>query len=232
VLFGVDCMRGMKRLPDGLVNLVVTDPPYGIGYLSGKQTCNTRGGKSKGAKYFGRIESDLGLPVDWLREAHRVMKNDSAMYVFAHWKTFGALMASALQAGFVAKNMLVLVKSNHGMGDLKGAYAPKHELVLYAVKGKSWLRAGTRPCDVFDVKVKYSGARRLHPAEKPVDWYKRLIEASSDVGDLVLDPFAGSGTCGVACIELQREFIGFEIDAAYIIAAQRRLEEAAGAIQR
>lgn len=230
-----DCLERMKEIPDGCIDMVLTDPPYGISYKSGRQgidriKSNARQGDDVVRDaYFSHIANDSELPVEWLYEAYRVLRDNSAIYVFGRWDKW-SLLASAIQdAGFALKNMIVLYKSNHGMGDLKGSYAPKHELLAYAVKGKHALQ-GKRLPDVWEVPVKFSGARRHHPNEKPLSWLTPAIEKSTEEGCTVLDPFAGSGTTGVACVNTNRDFIGIELDKEYFRIAKKRILEARGKI--
>ncbi len=221
-----DVLSGML---DESVDLIVTDIPYGINYKSNKQNYDTRNGlvvKDR-PQYFSKINGDAQIPVDWLDPAFRVLKNNSAVYIFCHWSTYHLLVPSVQNAGFKPKNMIVLNKSNHGMGDLKGQYAPKHELMLFAVKGRHLLNfSNGRMKDVWDVPVKYSGSKRFHPNEKPISWIEPCIRNSSRVNDVVLDPFAGSGTVGVAATLLSRRSISIEIDDQYVEIARQRMHDA------
>lgn len=149
------------------------------------------------------------------------------MYVFAHWSKWSELYSATEAVGFNLKNMIVLNKSNHGMGDLGGSYAPKHELLLFATKGKhSLLFPHGRVDDVWNVPVKFSGSRRFHPNEKPVNWIVPAIENSSELGQVILDPFMGSGTTGVVAVQMGRNFIGIEKDAQYVKVAEQRIKQA------
>jgi site-specific DNA-methyltransferase (adenine-specific) len=231
-LYRGDCIEMMQQhIADQSVPVIVTDPPYGTNYKSGRQGFNGRGSfvglpdqRTGRAEYFSEIANDEAAPVAWLSEAYRVLASGGALYLFCHWKTWGDFYTAATSAGFDVKNMIVLNKSNHGMGDLKGGYAPKHELLLYASKGRHLLRfPDKRQRDVWDVPVRFSGARRHHPNEKPVSWMEPAILNSSAAGDVVLDPFMGSGSTGAACLNTGRNFIGIEMDEVYFNVAQERL---------
>ena len=222
-----DCLKEMKAIPDSSIHLIITDPPYGINYKSNKQNCDTRGTitvNKHSTDYFDKIDGDDKLSIDWLIDAFRVLKNNSAIYIFSHWKTWGALQAAVENAGFKVKNMIVLNKSNHGMGDLKGSFASKHELLMFAAKGRHYLNfPNGRKNDVWNVPVKFSGAKRLHPNEKPISWITPCIENSSKQGDLVLDPFAGSFTVAEACKKLNRKCISIEKDLKYFNVGVNRI---------
>lgn len=212
-----DALEVVSTLPDESVDLIVTDPPYGINYKSHKQNLDTRHGSVKinRDEYFAEIVGDDAVPLEWLRDAYRILKSDSAIYVFCRWDKWAILEAAVKAAGFSVKNMIVMNKTNHGMGDLAGAYAPKHELLLFATKGDHQLRFPEgRGTDVWIAPVLYSGQYRWHQNQKPLKWLSPAILNSSDAGDLVLDPFCGSGSTLVCARSLGRDFLGVEIDPA------------------
>lgn len=117
------------------------------------------------------------------------------------------------------KNILVWVKNNHGSGDLQASYAPKYEFILYGNKGRRKFENGRKEDVLFYNKTK----NELHPTQKPVDLLEFLINNSSIENDNILDPFMGSGSTGVACINTNRNFIGFELDEHYFQIAKERL---------
>ena len=120
------------------------------------------------------------------------------------------------------KNILVWNKNNHGTGDLKGSYAPKHEFILFGHKGRTLLRE-KRIADVIDCP-KISSNKLTHPTEKPQDLLEIFIKQSSDVGSIIFDGFMGTGSCGIAAKKLNRNFIGIELDEKYFNIAKNRLE--------
>jgi len=210
-----DCLERMQDIEAGSIDMVLTDPPYGVDYQSNRRTATEK---------FSKIAKDDGL--DWLDdfsyEMHRVMKNNTAAYVFCSWHKVDVFKA-ALERYFKIKNLLVWVKNNHGSGDLKGAYAPKHEFVFFVHKGRSLLRDGRSP-DILEYS-KVSGGNMKHPTEKPVELLSRLIKDSSDECDSIFDPFMGSGSTGVACVNTNRNFVGIELDSEYFSIAESRIRE-------
>ena len=232
ILYQADCLDLLASMPDKSVDLVVTDPPYGIHFKSNRQRVDRKKSvKGEGSvivrdHYFQEIENDSGENFAWIKEVYRVLKENCAVYIFCHWTKWSALSRAVYLAGFTIKNMIVLNKSNHGMGDLKGSYAPKHELLLFAVKGKHELRFPSgRDKDIWNVPVKFSGARKFHPNEKPFVWLVPTIANSSDVGDTVLDPFMGSGTTGIVSVGMDRKFIGCDQDVEYFDVSIKRIEQ-------
>lgn len=228
-LFLSNCEDILKKAGNDTVDLIVTDIPYGINYKSNKQNCNTRTGKSikiDREEYFDKINNDDEIPISWLKDAYRILKNNSAIYIFIHWSKWGELKIAVEEVGFQVKNMIVINKSNHGMGDLKGDYAPKHELVLFAVKGRHILnKANGRLNNVLELPIKFSGAIRLHPNEKPISWAEPFILESSKENDLVLDPFMGSGFVGKAALKNKRKFVGIDNDKKYYDIALKTISE-------
>lgn len=222
-----DCESVLKKATPDSIDLIITDVPYGIDYKSNRQGRSGHSGfdiKTDRKDYFEKINGDKNVPVDWLKEAYKVLKNNSAIYIFIHWSTWSELESSVKDAGFKVKNMIVINKSNHGMGDLKGDYAPKHELVLYATKGRHVLNfPNGRKNNVMDLPIKYSGAIRLHPNEKPISWAEVFVLESSKENGIVLDPFMGSGFVGKASLKNGRFFIGIENDEKHFEVANKSI---------
>ena len=132
-------------------------------------------------------------------------------------------------AGFSVKSVIVWDRVVHGMGDLKSTFAPRYDTCIFAVKG-SYAFPNGRPADVIQCQ-RINGADLRHPNEKPLDLMRRLIEATTKPNDLILDPFAGSGTTLVAALQSGRRYIGVELSPQHYETAQRRLYEAAFAVK-
>lgn len=213
-LINDDCFNVLGEMTDGSVDLIVTDPPYGMDYDPDSRTGKGRFGKIIGDKNLAWLD-------DFVDEAFRVLKPDSAMFIFCSWHKVD-IFKQSLERKFKVKNMLVWVKNVHGLGDLKGSFSPKHELCFYVQKGRV-LNRGKRIPDVLNF-AKIPSKELKHPAEKPVAMLDLMIRNSSDEGDLVLDPFMSSGTTGLACIKGGRRFMGVELDKGYFDIAVERLQ--------
>ena len=205
-----DCLELMKDIPDGSIDLIVTDPPYLMNYRSNYRK----------VKYDYIIGDKDGkdLIAKSIKEAYRVLKDNSAIYMFCSWH-YVDFFKSEFEKYFKLKNIIVWNKNNTSMGDLQGSYAPKHEFILFGHKGRRLLE-GFRYPDVLEAKRTGS---KLHPTQKPVDLLEIFIKTSSKENDVVLDMFAGSGTTGVACKNLNRNFIGIELDEEYFKIAKERI---------
>jgi len=210
-----DCLELMKDIPDKSIDMILCDPPYLMNYQSGRR-------KDK----FKKIDNDVDayeLIKETLKESYRVMKDNTSIYMFCSWHHVD-FFKQAIEKEFKLKNIIVWNKNNHGAGDLKGSYAPKHEFILYAHKGRSVFNEKRIP-DVIDC-AKVSGNNMIHPTEKPIDLLELFIERNSKEKEVILDMFMGSGTTGVACKNLNREFIGMELDEGYFNIAKERIENA------
>lgn len=210
----MDCIEGMGLLGDCSVDLVVTDPPYLMNYRSNRRTVKDK------FEYIANDKDSHSLISDYIKECHRIMKDDTAIYMFCSWHHIDFFKVT-FEKYFKLKNIIVWNKNNHGSGDLKGAYAPKHELILYGHKGRPLLQSKRIP-DVIDFP-KINSANLVHPTEKPVGLLKIFIENNSSVGDTVFDGFLGGGSTALASMDLGRNFVGFELDQGYCDVAKQRL---------
>lgn len=203
-----DCLDVLRSLPDGSVDAVVMDPPYGIAYSSG------HGGDSWGD---GSIRGDESTAA-----RDRVLEwaagQDLPVLCFGSWRV---PRPSGTKALLVWDTLGAL-----GMGDLRIPWKPSHQEIY--VLGNPAMFCGERGSDVLRHPPVQSMAKngRLHPMQKPVGLLRDLIGKLR--GGVILDPFMGSGTTGVACVQTGRKFIGVEIDPAYFAIAQKRINEAQG----
>ena len=215
-LYQGDCLEIMGGIKDKSVDLIVTDPPYLMNYQSNRRKKEDR---------FDKIKNDKGnymLIQDYLEECHRIMKDNTAIYCFCSWHNID-FFKNEFEKHFKLKNILVWNKNNHGTGDLKGSYAPKHEFILFGHKGRTLLRE-KRIADVIDCP-KISSNKLTHPTEKPQDLLEIFIKQSSDEGSIIFDGFMGTGSCGIAAKKLNRNFIGIELDEKYFNIAKDRIEK-------
>ena len=203
-----DCLKVLPKLPAGSIDLLLTDPPYGMRYLA----------KAGSRPIVG--DDDLSWFAPVIRECYRVLRPNTHAYVFCNEYGLATFRAEMAAAGFKVKRLLVWVKDQHTAGDLGGDYANRTEYVLFGHKGRRLLNGHRDPNVLF---FKRAGHRRDHPTEKPEEMLRYLIAKSSAPGELVLDPFAGSGTTCRAARDLGRRYLGIEIDPRYAEIARRRL---------
>ncbi len=208
-IINIDWRIGTKEIENKSVDLVLTDPPYGIDFQS-----NFRRTKHK------KIHNDNTLEWldEWCKELKRVTKEDAHLYIFCSWHNV-EVFKKGLQEFFKIKNILIWKKNNTSMGDLKGDYAPQYEMILFCTNGKKKLK-GRRDSNI----LKSPRTQNVyHPTEKPINLISYLIEKSTNKGDLVLDTFGGSCSTAIASKQTGRSCICFEIDKEYCTIANKRL---------
>lgn len=210
-------MEGMEEMENGSVDLIVTDPPYLVSYKTNRR-------KDKNHEFCSEIENDdnTELIKEYIEECYRIMKENSAMYIFCSADKVD-FFKRELERYFNIKNMIIWVKNSWTAGDLEAQFGKQYEIVFLVNKGRKKFN-GKRISDVwyFDRVV---GKKQLHQNEKPLDLIRQCIEKHSDPNDTVFDGFVGSGTTPLACKELDRNFIGFELDSKYYEIAMKRLEQ-------
>lgn len=212
-----DCREILLLLPRDSVDLIVTDPPYGVNWRS-----------NRGQNFEQMANDEGGLNIEEvLRESLRVLHYHRHLYVFG-LRTFGDLPVGG-------NTEIMWDKGIVGAGDLSKPWAPQHEMILFGVSaskaGQKWgdgnLAARLRRGSVLRCDRKNATAVTKHPTEKPIPILCQMIESSSMLGETVLDPFAGSGSTLVAALIEGRKAIGIEIDPRYADVAAERIEEAA-----
>lgn len=216
IVYFKDALKHLSLIPANSVDLIVTDPPYGQDYSTGR--------RKKTIRKTTRIANDAGnLDISTLMdEFARVARPASHCYIFTSWKTID-LWKKEFERHFVLKNILVWSKDNHTAGDLHWSYAQSYEMILFGMKGRKKLHGRRDRDSVYYPKVK--SHQQAHLLQKPEALIGYLIGKSSNQGDVVLDPFAGSGTVGACCAREGRSSIQFEIDGRYkrlLIARMKR----------
>jgi len=214
-IYNEDCLEGMKRIKNGSVDLVVTDPPYLIKYKT-----NYR--KDKSHKFCNEILNDDNEEMikNYIKECYRIMKDDTAMYMFCNLDKVEFFKAE-LSKYFKIKNMIIWVKNNWTAGDLKAGFGKQYEIIFLVNKGRK-LFNGKRITDVWQFS-RVAGKQQIHQNQKPIDLIENCILKHSDEQRIVFDGFMGSGTTAIACLNTNRNYIGFELDNEYYQGATERI---------
>lgn len=207
-----DSLDELRQLPSGSVDAIITDPPFGIDHQPHRRADGSR---------LDKIAGDAAPPIWFLPEAYRVLKDGGAMLCFVRYDVEAAWRWGIRLAGFRPRAQIVWDKGCHGMGDTRSDWAPQHENIVFATKGR-FVFPGKRPGTVLR-RRRVTG--REHPHEKPIELMRELIAAITRPGDLVLDPFLGSGATACAAYELGRRFVGIELEAMYVALAESRLAQ-------
>lgn len=206
------------------VKCIITDPPYGVDFVS------RRAETAEGKKFVKAIENDGDLEqaiAFWL-EVMSVLEprcdDEAELYLFTRWDIVGEWIEAVRSLDqFRYKMMLIWDKGVPGMGDIDSNWGCGHEIILYAKKGLR--RVPYRRSAIIHVD-KLGSKQHVHPTEKPVELIEKLIEMSTNRGDLVVDPTSGSGSAVVAAQRLGRHGLGFEKEPQYVDVSRRRLEQA------
>ena len=217
-LYQGDCLELMKDIPDGSINLIITDPPYVI---------ETKGAgiyKQQDKQYIRELDSmKNGFSEQILDEICRIMSRIN-VYFFCSQKQIIPLLDYFVLKRKCNWNILCWHKSNP-VPACANKYLSDTEYILF------FRERGVKIYGEFKTKFTYyvtplnqkDKKQYQHPTVKPIGIIENLIINSSNPGDLVLDPFMGSGTTGVACVNTGRDFIGMELDKQYFEIAKRRI---------
>lgn len=223
-LYNTDCIAHMRSIPSESIDLIVTDPPYPI---TARGSAGNSGGMmqtdlSKRGKIFEFNDVKIS---DYAPEFYRLLKDGSHCYVMTNHVNLIEMLNVFTESGFHFIKSLIWDKGNKIMGTF---YMSQFEYILFFRKGygKSINNCGTS--DILSIPNKktkdFGDGSNLHDTEKPIELMKILIENSSNDGDVVLDPFMGVGSTGIACKECNRSFIGCEIDKEYFDIAKQRID--------
>lgn len=218
-IYNIDCIEGMKEIPDNYIDLIVTDPPYLISYKTNRRKeskINTR------LNFNTVIQNDDNpeLIEKYIKECHRIMKNDTAMYIFCSWKT-ADIFKQELEKYFEIKNQIIWDKGNHTAGDLEAQFGQTYEIMFLVNKGRCKFN-GERINDMWFFP-KVTGKEQVHQNQKPQPLIEQCIMKHSKENDIVFDGFMGSGTTAFAAKRLKRNFIGFEIEKNYCDEANKKI---------
>lgn len=223
-----DCREVLPTLPK--VDAVITDPPYCSGGFSeaGKQAAKGMGLRSETVRELGWFVNDnmTTAGLCWLMSSvagwcRRSLKQGGTLTAFTDWRMAGHLAPAIEASGFRYQNLLVWAKPSAGLGS---GFRAQHELALHFSNGTPEYYSASNGNVLSSARV-HSSVRE-HQTQKPVDLIERILETVTDKGHVVLDPFMGSGTTGVAAAQNGRRFIGIELDPANFDIACRRIEDA------
>lgn len=246
-----DCLNLMPQfITNESVNLVYADPPYN---LSGNGL-KWEGNKTGGDWYMVDENWDKMSPEEylnfthqWISECKRILKANGSIYVSCSFHNIGEIIITLKALQFKINNIITWYKKNSMPNMTKRVFTHSTEFVVWAVKGTSWVfnyetlkkinpekqLDGTDkqmrdmwsfPLVQGKERLRQENQKALHPTQKPEELLKRIILASSNPGDIVFDPFLGSGTTAVVANMLGRHFIGIESNESYYSAAVKRLE--------
>jgi len=244
-IFCDDVVAGIERIPDGAIDLILADPPYGLGKDYGNES-----DKLDTAEY-------LLWTARWIDAVLPKLKANGSLYIFLTWRNSPEIFVM-LKQRMTMVNEIIWDRRVPSMGGSTRRFSSVHDTVgffanaknyyfdLDAIRvpydavtkkarsraifvGAKWLELGCNPKDVWSVSRLHRehSERADHPTQKPLEIIERMIKASCPFGGVVLDPFMGSGTTAVAAVRCARDYVGFELNSEYCTLIERRLHDIA-----
>lgn len=222
-IYNCDCLQGMKDIPDGSVDLVVTDPPYrltsrgGSGTMSGYWTTDA----ARSGKVFEHNDIEIE---QYLPEFYRMLKDDAHCYIMCNNLNMPHFFDVISKSKFHFVKLLVWDKQTKICGRY---YMGQVEFIFMLRKGKD---KPVNNCGISDLlsfpnkRDKDANGNNIHDSQKPVALMQTLIKQSTQENEVVFDPFMGSGTTAVAAIKEKRHFVGFELSKEYFDKATLRIQ--------
>jgi len=240
-----DCINIMNQIPREKVNIVVTDPPYN----ASTGGVNNPNNKTGGAYYkvnekwdkFDSYSNYLSFTRKWTQEVNKILVPNGSVMVCCSFHNIGEVIISLKYLNYKLINLITWEKNNPMPSITKRQLTHSTEFIVWFSKGSGWTfnyedmkkyNNGKQLKDVWHFpicqgreRLKGENGRAAHPTQKPLALFMRLIEMASNEGDIVLDPFIGSGTTAVACKKLNRFWIGIDNNKKYIDLANTRIEK-------
>ena len=218
-----DCLELMKDIPVGIVDAIITDPPYNISRDNNFHTMGRAGID------FGEWDKGFDLTT-WIGIAQPTLKKGGNIIIFNDWKNLSYIAESLESNGFIIKDLIRWKKTNAMPRNRDRRFITDYEVAIWAVKkGGKW--TFNRLSDTYEIPEITGGltprSEKLnggHKTQKPIYVMEWLLERLTEVDDIILDPFMGSGSTGIACKNLNRSFIGTELDENYFNMAKERIE--------
>ena len=240
-IYNIDCVKGMRFIPANVIDLVITDPPFAIDFKAKRSNYHRMA--SRVLDGYSEIPKDkyYGFTLQWMKEVYRVLRESGSMYVFSGWNNLKDILTALDEVGFLTINHIVW-KYQFGVVT-KRKFVTSHYHCLYVCKNDDKRKFFPHVRYSSDAKDKDGG--RLHykdkedvwiiqreywngdqktPTKLPAELIKKILMYSSEEGDIVLDPFLGSGQVAIASKNLERQYIGFEIVKSYYEFAKERLD--------
>lgn len=241
-IYNMDCIEGMKSILDNTIDLVITDPPFAIDFKAKRNNYNRTA--SRVLEGYNEISKEeyYDFTFKWMSEVYRVLKDSGSMYVFSGWNNLKDILIAIDESGYITVNHIVW-KYQFGVVT-KRKFVTSHYHCLYVCKNDEkrkffpYSRFGKEDDDkdggslhykdkedVWIINREYWTGDQKTPTKLPAELIKKILMYSSEEGDIVLDPFLGSGQVAVVSKMLKRQYIGFEIVKDYYEFAKERLEK-------
>lgn len=224
MIYNDDMFNVINEIKLGSLDAIITDPPYNISRDNNFKTMGRAGID------FGEWDKDFDL-TNWIKSCESLLKKGGNIVIFNDWKNMTHITKSLEENGFEIKDLIRWKKTNAMPRNRDRRFITDYEVAVWAVKkGGKW--TFNRLSDTYEIPEIRGGltpkSEKLnggHPTQKPVYVMEWLLKRLTKENDLVLDPFMGSGSTGVACLNTNRRFIGIELDTNYFNIAKQRLQD-------
>ena len=222
-----DCLEMLNEIPDNSVDLLLTDPPYNI---SKDNNFSTMKSANRQGLDFGEWDREFDL-TSWIALAAKKVREGGNIVIFNAWRNLGTIDRALESNNCVSKDIIRMIKNNPMPRNRDRRFVVDYEFAIWAVKKKGkWTfnridDKYERPEIYTNLTPKSEKKFGKHPTQKSLSSMKWIIQRLSNENDVVLDCFMGSGSTGVAALNLNRRFIGIELDKDYFDIAQKRIEE-------
>ncbi len=253
IIYNGNCIDIMKEhIEPGTIDLIYADPPFNLSGKGLNLKNNKTGGPFYEMNKDWDVwtyDDYVNFTYEWIKESYRVLKSNGSLYISCTMHNIGEIILASKKIGFKINNILTWYKPNSMPNITKRTFTHSTEYVCWFVKGPNWkfnynqiknlnehtTKEGNKkqmkdfidfiklPILQGNERIKNADGRAAHPTQKPEKLLEIIITASSDEGDIVLDPFIGSGTTAVVAKKLGRRWIGIEINKDYIDMAMKRI---------
>lgn len=206
-----DCISGMKKLPDESVDLVIADPPFGLGF-SGKEAIYNRDERYVRSGYREVLSDYEEFSKQWIKEIPRIMKSTSSAWIFSGWTNLRDILNAVKDSGLALTNH-VIWKYQFGVFTSR-KFVTSHYHLLFLTRSKNYYfnKVAHYPLDVWEISRTYRKGKAKNGTKLPEELVERCIDFTTRPGDLILDPFMGNGTTAVAAKTNFRHYLGFEMN--------------------
>ena len=240
-IYNQDCIKGMDIIPDGVVDLIITDPPFAINFKAKKANYNRT--SSRVLEGYKEIEQEdyYEFTLNWMKQCFRILKETGSMYVFSGWNNLRDILNAIEELGFITVNHIIwkyqfgvvtnrrYVSSHYHClfickNDKKRKFFPYERFAKDAKDEKGGSLHYQDKEDVWQIKREYWNGEVKTPTKLPAEIIKKILQHSSEKNDLIFDPFLGSGQTAVVSKMENRNYVGFEIVKKYFDFINERLD--------
>lgn len=234
MLINKDCIETLKKIKENKIDLIFADPPYflsndGLSIHSGKIVSVNKGKWDKKENYKDVNE----FTKTRIFESFRILKNGGSIWISGTQHNIFDIRESMLKAGFTVQNIIIWHKIDPPPLIYKRRFKYSYEFIIWGTKNKcktfnynEMFKINNEEMhDVRNISAVHINEKKFgyHPTQKPEELLERIIKATSNKGDIVLDPFMGSGTTCYVAKKLNRRYIGIEKETSYFEIAQKRI---------